>query len=89
MGHKNIKDRTGEKFTTNEGYEVIITEYFGALNSTIVFKDKFKTVLHNVKYQQLLKCNIENPNHQKTYNIDIWVIGKMEILYLLFLSRQI
>jgi len=76
-----IKNRVGEKYITNEGYEIEIIEYFGALNCTIKFNDKLNTTLYNVAYHQTTKRNIENPNHPKTYNIGYMGIGK-------FLSKK-
>lgn len=71
-----IKDRVGEIHTTNEGYEVEIIEYFGALNCTVRFNDKLNTILYNVAYHQVTKRNIQNPNHPKTYNVGCMGSGK-------------
>ena len=43
-----IVDRVGEKYITNEGYEIEIIEYFGANNCTIKFNDG--TISRNKKY---------------------------------------
>lgn len=67
--HFNFKDRTGEKFITNEGYEVEILEYFGVYNSTIIFKDSSKTILKNIYFGNLVSGTIRNPNHKSVYRV--------------------
>lgn len=62
-------DRTGEKYITNQGYEVEITDYVTCKNMTIIFNDKKKTVLKNVRYGDLKKGNIRNPNHPSKLGI--------------------
>ena len=42
-----IKNRVGEKYITNEGYEIEIIDYFNSYNSTILFNDERKTVKYN------------------------------------------
>lgn len=64
----NFKDRTGEKFITNEGYEVEITEYFRNDNCTIKFIYN-GTILKNIEYICLLKKNIKNPYHLSVYGV--------------------
>ena len=38
-------DRTGERFITNEGYEIKIIEYNNVHNIKIQFQDKYKTIV--------------------------------------------
>jgi hypothetical protein len=74
MEHKNLKNRVGEKYTTNEGYEIEIIEYSGAFNCVVKFSDG--TILRGITYQQFTKGNLENPYHPKTYGIGYMGIGK-------------
>ena len=46
MGRHMI-DRTGERFITNEGYEIVIIEYNSSLDVTIQFQDKYKAILEH------------------------------------------
>ena len=57
-----ITDRVGERFTTNEGYEIIIVEYINAHNVWIEFQDKYKTI-RNVEYRSCVHGEIKNPYH--------------------------
>ena len=54
-----IKNRVGEKYITNEGYEIEIIEYFGANNCTIKFNDD--TISRNKKYRHVKNGNIQKP----------------------------
>ena len=56
------KNRVGEKYTTNEGYEVEIIEWFGCKNCTLLFKDGNK--LYNRSYSDVKRGEIKNPNHK-------------------------
>ena len=49
--HFNFKDRTGEKFITNEGYEVEIIEYKGAKDCAVLFENGI--ILHNKCYEKI------------------------------------
>ena len=53
--------RVGEKYTTNEGYNIEIIEYFNNTNCTIEFEDK--TVIKKVYF-----CNIKTGNIKKPTN---------------------
>ena len=44
-------DRTGERYTTNEGYEVEIIEYFSACDITLKYADE--TILKKVFFSAL------------------------------------
>jgi len=72
--HLNFKDRNGEKFITNEGYEVEIIEYFGVRNCTIQFSDGL--VLENIIYNSLKKGNVKNPHHPSICGIGYNGVGK-------------
>lgn len=68
-----IKDRVGEKFITNEGYNIEIVEYFGSKNSTVRFEDG--TLVENKEYADLRKGKVKNPNHKSVYGIGYFGIG--------------
>lgn len=55
----NFKDRTGEKFITNEGYSAKIVEYFNATNSTVEFSDG--TLLKNISYNSITNGGLRKP----------------------------
>ena len=50
-----LKNRVGEKYITNEGYEIEIIEYFSSINCTIRFKDGH--LIFNRKYNHIKKRN--------------------------------
>lgn len=54
-----FKDRTGEKFITNEGYEVIVTHYNSALNLSILYEDG--TILNDVNLGALKNGQVRKP----------------------------
>jgi hypothetical protein len=68
------KDRIGEKFITNQGYEVEIIEYFNNRKCTLLFNDGNK--LHNREYKCIEKGNIKNPMHKTLYGIGFIGYGK-------------
>lgn len=70
-----LKNRVGEKHTTNEGYELEIIEYHGANECKVRFDDDILTEVI-VSYSQLKKGNFENPNRPKTYGIGYMGVGK-------------
>lgn len=64
----NENTRIGEKFITNEGYEIIIIEYNGRENVVIEFQDKYK-VKKKVCYSQCKSGSIKNPYHKSIFGI--------------------
>lgn len=74
--HFNFKDRIGEKFLTNEGYEVEVIKYEGVYKCTIQFNDTNKTVLHKVQYGNLIKGDVTNPYHPSVHGVGYIGIGK-------------
>lgn len=62
-------NRTGEKHTTNEGYEIEIVEYFHNRNCTIRFKDGFTK--NNVSYTNILRGCIRNPYHASVCGVGV------------------
>lgn len=68
-------DRTGEKYITNEGYEIEIIEFINTSNCRIKFEDDgiIKTTYENIK-----KGLIRNPNHITVYNKGYIGYGKYQ-----------
>lgn len=67
-------DRTGENYTTNEGYEIEIIEYRGALDCDIQFEDG--TILREMYYDNIRKGAVKNPYHPTTHGVGFIGIGK-------------
>lgn len=63
-----IVDRVGEKYITNEGYEVEIIEYFRCNNCTIIFNKK-KNKLFNKHYKHIKNGHIKNPFHPSVLGV--------------------
>ena len=58
---RNIKNRVGEKYTTNEGYEVEIIEYYsGKYNIKFTYSEHIK---YGVAIGELISGEIKNPFH--------------------------
>lgn len=76
MGRPKI-DRTGERFTTNEGYKIIIVEYNSAKDLWIEFQDEYKTRVHT-KYGECKSGMIRNPYHKRLYNVGFIGVGKYD-----------
>lgn len=72
--HHNFKNKTGERFITNEGFEVEIIEYFGSRNSTILFTDG--TIVTNKEYGDLVKGTIKHPFHKSVFGVGFMGQGK-------------
>lgn len=62
----NENTRIGEKFITNEGYEIIIIEYNGRENVVIEFQNEYKTK-KKVCYSQCKNGSIKNPYHPSIF----------------------
>ncbi len=74
MKHENkFIDRTGEKHTTSEGYEITIIEYYRNDNCTILFQDG--CVLTEKSYQHIRKGKIKNPYHPSVYGVGFFGEG--------------
>lgn len=63
-----MKNRVGQVFTTNEGYEVEVISYISATNITAKFKDKHGYVF-NTRWTTLKNGGIKNPFHPSVYGI--------------------
>lgn len=55
-------DRTGERYTTNEGYEVEIVEYFSACDITLKYADE--TILKKVFFSALKNGQVKKPQNK-------------------------
>lgn len=71
---KNFIDRTGEEYSTNEGYSIKIIEYFDCENCTIQFTDG--TLIKNTRYDHIKKGQIRNPFHKSVYGVGYTGIGR-------------
>jgi len=69
----NLLDRTGEKFTTNEGYEIEIIEYFNTRNSTVKIGD---VILFKKDYQWIRKGKVKNPYHISVHGVGYIGVGR-------------
>lgn len=69
-----MKNRTGEKHLTKEGYTIEIIEYFRAINCTLQFEDGI--IIKNRCYSDIVKGNIKNPNHKSVCNTGYVEIGE-------------
>lgn len=61
-------DRIGERFTTNEGCEIVIVEYNRADNLWVEFQDKYRARVHT-NYQACQKGEVKNPYHPCVYGV--------------------
>lgn len=67
-------NRVGEKYITNEGYEVEIVEYFNSKNCTIKFKNGL--ILTNREFGKIKLGIVKNPYHRRKLNIGYIGEGK-------------
>jgi hypothetical protein len=77
-GEITTNSRLGEKYLTNEGYEIEIIEYFGCMNCTIIFNDKERAVINNTTYSCLKKGQISNPYHPSVCGVGYFGIGSFK-----------
>lgn len=62
------KERVGERFKTNEGYEVVIVEYNNANDLLVEFQNERKTIVPTF-YKCCKKGTIKNPYHPSIFGI--------------------
>ena len=62
-----MKNRVGEKYITNEGYEIEIIEYFGVFKCTIRFNNGIS--IKNKVYSAIIKGCIKNPYHLSVFGV--------------------
>lgn len=71
----NEKYAVGKVFTTNEGYNIEITEYVDRTHRRIKFLDLYGTEII-VKYSSIKTGSIKNPFHKSCKNIGYFGIGE-------------
>lgn len=69
------KDRTGERFITNEGYIVEIVEYNNNKDLWIEFQDEYKAIVHT-EYACCKNGQVKNPCHKSVYDVGYRGQGK-------------
>ena len=69
------KNRIGEQFKTNEGYEIVIVKYNGCKNVSVEFQDEYKAVVNNLIYSNIKKGEVKNPYHPSVYGIGYFGVG--------------
>lgn len=72
--HYAFKNRVGEKYFTNEGYEIEIIEYMSSENCTIKFNDQL--YIRNILYDSIKRGSVKNPYHPSVYGIGYLGEGK-------------
>lgn len=77
------KDRVGERFVSNEGYEMVIIEYNNANDLWIQFEDEYKAKVHTT-YQHCKNGGIKNPYHPSVCKVGF--IGQGE--YKAYINRK-
>jgi hypothetical protein len=73
---ENKINRVGEIHTTNEGYKVVIIEFFNSYNCTVQFEDG--SILNNIQYNNLKLGNLKNKNHKSICGVGF--LGNGEFL---------
>lgn len=61
-------DRKGEKFITNQGYEIEIIEFYNAKNCTIKFTNS-DYIVKNKTYGNIKKGSVANPFHINAHGV--------------------
>ena len=74
-GNNSKTSKIGERFTTNEGYEIIIIDYINANNVWIEFQDKYKNK-KKVYYSQCKLGTIKNEYHPSVQGVGFIGVGK-------------
>jgi hypothetical protein len=62
-----IIDRTGNLYTTNQGYEIEIIEYSSRRKCSIKFKDG--SILKDRCFKQVSRGEISNPSHRSAFGV--------------------
>ena len=76
MGSKSkAEERIGERFETNEGYEIIIVEYNNTDDLWVEFQDEYKAIVPT-RYSHCRNGGIKNPYHKSIYGVGY--LGKGE-----------
>ena len=70
--HNNI---IGEKYLTNEGYEIEIIEYVNNRNCTVTFNEAINVKVEKLQYGNIKKGNVKNPFHKSVFGIGYYGIN--------------
>lgn len=62
-----FKDRTGEKYISNQGYTIEIIKYYRNDNITVLIDNKH--IINNIRYNNIIKGSVSNPFHPSVYNV--------------------
>lgn len=73
MGEKS--ERLGERYITNEGYEVIIKNYRGCMDVDVIFESGY---ILNTTYNSIKIGTISNPYHPTICNIGYFGVGRFK-----------
>lgn len=68
-----MENRIGEKYITNEGYEIKIIEYFNNTNCTIQFEDG--VLLENIAYGNITRGKVKNRYHKSVHEVGFLGVG--------------
>ena len=64
---KVLRNRIGEKYTTNQNQEIEITDYIDANNVTIKFKNNY--IVYNLGYSKIIRGQVKTPYYKSVYGI--------------------
>lgn len=70
----DIKDRIGEIYKTNQGYDIEIIEYSGCKNVTVKFKDG--VILNNLRYDCITGGRVAKPIKKQVKSIVLTKVMK-------------
>jgi len=65
-------NRVGEKYITNEGYEIEIVEYNGAMSVEVAFNNGYKT---RTDFGTIKKGKVKNPYHKSLFGVGYFGVG--------------
>jgi hypothetical protein len=71
---KKLEYITGQTFQTNEGYKVVVIEYFTSSNCTIQFENGY--IKEHIPIDYLRKGEVSNPFHKSLYEKGFLGVGK-------------
>lgn len=72
-----LKSRVGEKYTTNEGYEIEIIEYFNWEKVTIKFNCGY--IVKNLQYGTIKRGWVTYPMHRSVYGVGYNGVGNFKV----------
>ena len=72
--HPNFKDKTGEKFITNQGYKIEIINYEGWDKVTVIFEEGY--MISDIQYGALKLGTVKNPFHPSVVGVGYYGQGE-------------